>query len=403
MNTLAQQYVRLVLALGQHDADYVDAYYGPPEWKPAGDKRPLADIDRDAATLEAQLAAAPAAFDELEVLRHRYLSKQLASLRTRVAMLSGTKLTFDQESQALYDAVAPTRTRQDFERVLGELDRRLPGTGALADRYEKFRSRYEIPKDRLDATFRAAIDGCRTKTLAHVPLPPNESFTVEYVTGKSWSGYNWYQGNFRSLIQVNTDLPILIDRAVDLACHEGYPGHHVYNTLLEQHLVRERGWTEYSVYPLFSPQSLIAEGTANYGVDVAFPPAERLTFEREVIFPAAGIDPAGAQAYYEVMELMNQLSYAGNEAARQYIDGKIDATGAADMLMSWGLYSRPRAEQRVRFIDQYRSYVINYNLGQDLVKAYVERLSGTGGEARRWQVFTGLLSSPRLPADLAAP
>jgi hypothetical protein len=403
MNTLAQQYVRLVLALGQHDADYVDAYYGPPEWKPAGDKRPLADIDRDAATLEAQLAAVPVAFDEIEVLRHRYLSKQLASLRTRVAMLSGTKLTFDQESKALYDAVAPTRTRQDFERVLGELDRQLPGTGALADRYEMFRSRYEIPKDRLDATFRAAIAGCRTKTLAHVALPPNESFTVEYVTGKSWSGYNWYQGNFRSLIQVNTDLPILIDRAVDLACHEGYPGHHVYNALLEQHLVRERGWTEYSVYPLFSPQSLIAEGTANYGVDVVFPPAERLAFEREVIFPAAGIDPAGAQAYYEVMALMNQLSYAGNEAARQYIDGKIDAKGAADMLMTWGLYSRPRAEQRVRFIDQYRSYVINYNLGQDLVKAYVERLSGTGDEARRWQAFTGLLSSPRLPSDLAAP
>jgi hypothetical protein len=122
-----------------------------------------------------------------------------------------------------------------------------------------------------------------------------------------------------------------------------------------------------------------------------------------VIFPAAGIDPAGAQAYYEVMALMNQLSYAGNEAARQYIDGKIDAKGAADMLMTWGLYSRPRAEQRVRFIDQYRSYVINYNLGQDLVKAYVERLSGTGDEARRWQAFTGLLSSPRLPSDLAAP
>ena len=33
MDSIAQQYVRLVLALGQHDADYVDAYYGLPEWK----------------------------------------------------------------------------------------------------------------------------------------------------------------------------------------------------------------------------------------------------------------------------------------------------------------------------------------------------------------------------------
>ena len=112
-------------------------------------------------------------------------------------------------------------------------------------------------------------------------LPP-EHFTVEYVTNKSWSGYNWYQGGFRSLIQVNTDLPIYIDRAVDLACHEGYPGHHVYNALLEQHLVKARGWLEFSVYPLFSPQSLIAEGTANYGIEVAFPGRDRIAFEQEV-------------------------------------------------------------------------------------------------------------------------
>ena len=119
--------------------------------------------------------------------------------------------------------------------------------------------------------FDRAIAECRARTLPHVQLPANESFTVEYVTNKPWSGYNWYQGNYRSLIQVNTDLPIYIDRAIDLACHEGYPGHHVYNALLEQHLVRDRGWVEFTVYPLFSPQSLIAEGTANYGIEVAFP------------------------------------------------------------------------------------------------------------------------------------
>ena len=29
MDEVARSYVGLVLALGQHDADYVDAYYGP--------------------------------------------------------------------------------------------------------------------------------------------------------------------------------------------------------------------------------------------------------------------------------------------------------------------------------------------------------------------------------------
>src|SRR5689334_5570088 len=33
MSEIAEKYAHLVLALGQHDQDYVDAFYGPPEWK----------------------------------------------------------------------------------------------------------------------------------------------------------------------------------------------------------------------------------------------------------------------------------------------------------------------------------------------------------------------------------
>jgi hypothetical protein len=404
MNKLAERYVKLVLAMGQHDADYVDAFYGPPEWRKEAEaaKRPLAAIDADAGDILSQLAAAPAASsaDELTRLRHQYLTKQLQALRARVAMLQGKKLTFDEESRALYDAVAPTHTEGDFKKVLAELETRLPGQGNLIDRYDGFRSRFVIPKERLDAVFKAAIEGCRSRTLQHVELPANENFTIEYVTNKSWSGYNWYQGNYRSLIQVNTDLPIYIDRAIDLACHEGYPGHHVYNVLLEKNLVRDRGWVEFSVYPLFSPQSLIAEGTANYGIEVAFPRPERLKFEREVLFPTAGLDPKLTDEYYAVQALVDRLSYAGNEAARRYLNGRIDKAAAAEWIEEYALYTRPRAEQRVRFIDQYRSYVINYNLGKDMVADYITRRAGDD-ERKRWNAFEELLSSPRLPSGLA--
>jgi hypothetical protein len=402
MNTLAERYVRLVLAVGQHDADYVDAYYGPPEWRKEAEaqKLPLVEIAPRAATLSRDLAAAPSApdGDEMVQLRRQYLTRQLEALRARVSMLTGTKLRFDEESKALYDALAPTHTEADFADVLAQLDSKLPGSGSLIERYDAFRNRFVIPRERLDAVLKAAIDGCRTRTLQHITLPAGESFTVEYVTGKSWSGYNWYQGNYRSVIQVNTDLPIYVDRAIDLACHEGYPGHHVYNVLLEKNLLRDRGWIEFSVYPLFSPQSLIAEGTANYGIEVAFPRAERLELERRVLFPAAGLNPENAAQYYDVLALVDKLSYAGNEAARRYLDGRIDAKAAADWLEKYGLYSRPRAEQRVRFIDQYRSYVINYNLGKDMVAAYIE---SRGPD--RWAEFARLISSPRLPSSLTVP
>ena len=404
MSDLAERYVKLVLAVGVHDADYVDAYYGPPEWRTAAaeQRRGLADLDADAAQLLEELAgrAPPASADELDVLRHRYLTTQLASLRARIAMLRGERLTFDAESAALYDAVAPAHTEREFQEALRELEQRLPGNGPLLDRYQAFRDRFEIPKDRLSAVFAAAIEGCRARTLEHIALPATESFTIEYVTNKTWSGYNWYQGDYRSLIQINTDLPIYIDRAIDLACHEGYPGHHVYNVLLEQHLVRERGWLEFSVYPLFSPQSLIAEGTANYGIDVAFPDGERRRFDREVLFPAAGLDAAQVDEYHDVMELAEKLSYAGNEAARRYRDGRIDAAAAAKWHETYALMSPERAMQRVRFIDQYGAYVINYNLGKDLVRRYLERAAGADSE-RRWQEFARLMSSPRLPSGLA--
>jgi hypothetical protein len=403
MNAIAERYVKLVLALGQHDAGYVDSYYGPAAWKDdaARQKRPLADIDAEAARAIRDLGGRPSGGDEILALRHDYLARQLESLRARVRMLSGVRMTFDEESDALYDAVAPNRTESYFQTALDELDRRLPGKGSLIDRYDAYRQAFVIPRDRLARVFELAIGEARRRTLAHVALPAGESFRVEYVTNKSWSGYNWYQGQYHSLIQVNTDLPIYIDRAVDLGCHEGYPGHHVFNVLLEQSLVRDRGWIEMTVYPLFSPQSLIAEGSANYGIEVAFPSDERLSFERDVLFPAAGLDPGQAEEYYAIQAIVGRLAYADNEAARRYLNGEIPRETAAAWLTRFALMPLARADQRVRFMDDYRSYVINYNLGKDLVKQYVEAHGGTASQpARRWQIFADLLRSPRLPSGL---
>jgi len=403
MNSIAERYVKLVLKVGQHDKDFVDAYYGDPAWKPAGAALSLTELTGETGLLRKHISEVRPgpSDDELVRLRRDYLEKQLTAVEARIQMLSGQKFTFDEEAERLYDATPPKMTDADFQPVLDELGRLLPGRGPLLDRYEAFRKKYVIPTEKVDAVFRAAIDGCRSKTLEHLKLPAGETFTVEYVKDKSWSAYNWYKGNFASVIQVNTDLPITIDRAIDLACHEGYPGHHVYNALLEQHLVRERGWVEFSVYPLFSPQSLIAEGTANFGIEVAFPGIARTAFEGEKLYPLAGLDPATAETYSAVQRQIAKLSYAGNEAARKYLNGEIDRDAAAAWLQKWAMSPRDRAEQRTRFFDEYRSYVINYNLGQDLVRAYVERHGGTADRPEdRWRIFGELLSSPRLPSGL---
>jgi hypothetical protein len=386
--------------MGQHDPDCVDAYYGPPEWKKQ-EKKPLDAITLEAARLREQLAKIPKSTDETEQLRCRYLTKQLSALQTRVRILNGERLKFDEESQALYDAVAPTFPEAHFQEILAKLEPKLPGEGPLLQRYETWRKAFVIPKDKLDTVIQLAIKACRERTLAHIKLPPGENFSVEYVTNKPWGAYNWYKGDYRSVIQVNTDLPVYIDRAIDLAAHEGYPGHHVYNALLEKNLVRDRGWVEFSVYPLFSPQSLIAEGTANFGKEVVFTKPERLEFEKKVLWPAAGIDPARVEEFYGVQDLVKKLAYAVNEAARRYVNAEIDANATTSWLQKYALMDEKQAHKRTEFIKKYRSYVINYNLGEDVVRAYIEKRGGIEQEPeKRWREFEQLLASPRLPGDI---
>ena len=143
--------MKLVLALGQHDADYVDAYYGPPEWKAeaANNKIGLDAIAADAAQLTAQLAKQPQPSDEMVRLRLQYLRRQLSALSTRVRMLNGERLSFDDESKAQYDAVAPTFPESHFQEILDRLEKRFPGSGALVNRYDAWRRAFAIPKAKL--------------------------------------------------------------------------------------------------------------------------------------------------------------------------------------------------------------------------------------------------------------
>ena len=401
LDAVAPDYVRLVLGVGEHEAGYVDAYYGPPEVQAEvkANKPTLPALKAEADRLLALVRATPVPADRVVAKRRAFLEAHLSAVRARLDMIGGAKPPFQDEAEALF-AIRPTlQPLASFDPVLARIEAVVPdGAGTLPERVERFRARYTIPKDRLDAVMRAAIAECRRRTMQHINLPADEAFTLEFVTGKSWSGYNYYQGRHKSLIQNNTDLPIFIDRAVDLGCHEGYPGHHVHNVLLETRLVEARGWREYSVYPLYSPLSFIAEGTSNAGVDLAFPGPERTRFEAETLFPLAGLDPSTADEYARLREALKALQHARYTIAAEYLDGRIDRGAAVALTEKYLLVSRARAEQLTKFTEEYRSYVINYGLGQDVARAHLAR-AGTSQDAR-WAEMERVLSEPTLPRDL---
>jgi len=406
LNAVAEDYVRLVLAVGQHDPDYVDAYYGPVEWKKAAEqaKKPLAELAGMAQTALRQWHAVDATGLQ-GLLRERYvfLGSQLRAVEGRIAQLGGRKLSFDEESRLIFDAVLPEMPEPQRSEILGKLEALLPGDGALVDRFEKFENQFVVPKDKVDGVMRAAIAECRRRTRAHIALPEAEAFQLEYVTGQPWSAYNWFQGGARSVIQINLDLPFRLSQAIGLAAHEGYPGHHVNLGLLER-TMKPRGWVEYQVSPLFAPASVIAEGIADYGIEVVFPLAERVQFEREVLFPLAGLDPAQAARYGEVIRLKRELGLVSAGISRRFLDGGLTRAEAVERLVNEALIPRARAEKSLAFATRYRSYLITYEAGYQLVKQYVDARCGSVDDAkRRWEIFAQLLSASPVPSELRRP
>ncbi len=407
LNDIGVGYMKLVLAVGAHDADYVDAYYGPADLKAEVAQHPLTlpQIEEQAQELIAALADVDDAAEHTEAnllaLRKSYLKNQLGSLTARARLLQGEKMSFDDEARALYDVEPPHYNERDFEPVLQIMDGLLPkGPGTLAQRYNQYIEQFAVPAARLETVMRTAIGIAQYRSASHLTLPPGERFDLAFVSGKPWSAYNWYQGNYSSRIEVNTELPIPVSRVIELAAHEGYPGHHVYNGLLEQKLVRGRGWPEYQIYALFSPQSFIAEGSADYGVGMVFPGNEMLEFTRE-LFQLAGFDPRAAANYLEVVEAAKALAPSTIEGARRYLDGEISSDGLLAWLQKYTLASPARAQQRLSFIQRYRSYIINYSFGEELVRAYVEREGDkTLASPAQWRAFGALLSSPHTPTSL---
>jgi len=399
IDDIISEYLFLELSTGMHNKDHVDAYFGSEEIVRMAEEKQITlnEISNRTEKLSNKIKNT----ENKELLPKKRIDNLLArilAMKTRIRIIQKEFISFDDESQLLFGARAPQNDEEYFIGILKEIDELIPGKEDLALRVNNFKNQFTIKPQYLETVFNTAIDECRKRTLKYINLPKNERFTIEYVTDKPWSGYNWYQGNSHSIIQINTDLPIAISRAIDLGCHEGYPGHHTYNSLIEENLVNNKEWNEYTLSPLYGPQSIIAEGSANYGINLAFPDNQKIEFEKDILFNLAKLETKDADRYYKLLELQNQLNYAGNEAARRYLDGDITREQAILWLTKYSLSSSERAKKSTEFYDKYRSYVINYNLGKDLVESYIENTSQN--DQQKWLNFQELLSRPILPAEL---
>ena len=372
LDRASDKYIKLVAALGERDPDSLDYYAGPAEW--------LAQVRAEDASLPAIRQAASAVIEDVSQLapdadserpRRAFLIRQLAAIVARVDVLTGSRLTFDEESRRLFGAEAGTRSGETFADARQKLNTLLPGAGRLAERLETFERGYVVPPDRISVLVGKAVAECRRRTKEHLALPADEEVDVEYVSGMPWPAFTRYRGGHRSTTQINRDFALTIDRVLDVACHETYPGHHAINVLLDQ-----------AAQPMYSPLTFRTEGAASYAIELAFPGDSRLAFERELC-RLAGVPDADLERYLMVARLVDRLRWLQVEVARRYLDGDLEFVRAARTLEDEALLPDASADAMLKFFNRFRTYSVTYTAGFDAV----EQAVGTSDEPSRWRAF----------------
>ena len=389
-----EQFVRLALELDKHLPGYVDAYFGPEDWKAQTQQagiQPLSNLTHQINHLTKDISQA----DALDPQRKDYLVRHLTAMQMSVRLFSGEKVSLADEAEALYDVRPEWQEEANFEEAHKLLEEVLPSGGSLRERMLAWKQSLEIPVEKAKELLPVIIKKLRTLTDQKFKLPEGESFTVEFVSDQPWTAYNWYLGNSKSRIDINTDIPLRVSSLPGLIAHEGYPGHHTDLSIKEHKLVDELRYYEFTVALLKAPSAVMAEGIAESALETLLTEEEREEWLREEILPYAGvshIDPKRMLAVDKAGRKMSRVS--GNAAFMLHDQGKSEAE-IIHYLQKYRLSSEKEARQTIRFISNPldRSYTFTYDVGYDLLEELFQGVD-------RDHYFRRLIEEPVTPSQV---
>lgn len=397
LDDTANDLVELTLKLGEKDPDLVDSYIGELIID-TNEEIDLIEVKRDIKSLKSRLIEKETS-SEIDKFRKNYQLAMINALEYRLKILNDEKLNFLDECEGIYQYRPELKPYSYYDSLLSELNILIPGEGDLKSRFSKYREKFKVKNKNLDKSFEKALQFAANSTKQHIELPDSEKIEIEFISGAPWSAYNWYKGDYKSLIQVNKNVEIHFETILDLAAHESYPGHHVYYTKREQNFYKDSGFVEFSIYTLFSPVSFLAEGTAEYGIDLVFPDDEKIGFIKKNVIGAENFTKTELKKYFVALEIVEKLNEATVNVAKSYLDGEIIIEEAVSLLQKYGLESEKSAIRRMNFIRRYRSYVMNYTLGKRFVKNYIQNKAPNDIKSK-WDVYRILIEKPYLPKDL---
>jgi hypothetical protein len=398
VDAVARDYVELALGAQLLQPDLVsvnDARPGELARAKAA-KRDAATIERALGALEARLDGAAPIKDRLDAMRTRALRARIESLRVQMRPADAPKLPVAEDVARRFGFAPAFRPLPGYDAAIDRLDKAMPGEGQLPERIDAMKKAAIVPPDRIEAASRVAIAECRRRTAAHLDLP-RESIDLKITEDPTFPAGATYAGGGRSIVTVSRALPMNVDQLLQMACHEVYPGHHVHYVTLDRALYAGRGWVEYAVDQV-GPAVPVAEAVAEYGVGLAFPLDERLAFERDVLFPLAGLkmgDPAQWRAY---LAARSSILGASATVARDYLAGTIDHDEARRQFIRYRLQTPEAADQLLTMLSVLGSYVIASDLGWYTI----DRVMQGRPVEEQWRLLGQIEREPMLLDDVAA-
>lgn len=390
---LIREYLMLGLRFDRIEDGYVDSFTGDPALRRAVANEPAPDPARLAAEADRLLAELPAG---LPAQRAEFIGAHLRALRCAARKFAGADVGFVEEVAAYFDVEIGRGDPERYRLAHARMDEALGGDGPLAHRIEVHRRAEEVPPDRLEDCIHAFSSALRDIVRSTYPLPAGETVIYEVVTDKPWSGFNYYEGGYRSRVAVNADLRQQMANLPRLVAHESYPGHHTEHCRKEAGLVDALGQAEQTIFLVNTPQCLMAEGLADLALHAAVGPGWGAWATE--IYAELGLRFDGERAE-ALAEAAAGLAGVRQDAALMLHDEHRDADEVADYLRRWLLVDDTRARQMLRFLSSplWRAYTSTYVEGYRLLRAWLDdRPAGMGLTER----FTRLLDEPLIPSSL---
>ena len=264
----------------------------------------------------------------------------------------------------------PTALELAATEAIEELDKLLPGQGSLPFRVSNFRSRFLVPLSQREQLFELALDACEKNTKENWELPLDSGVKINWTREVS-TPWHSYLGEGASEVSINPLAMGYIGLMIDVACHEGYPGHHAQHVLLEQSLNHVGNFSpEERLMLLRTQKTAVLEGAADYGIGLAFSQDERLEFERDVLFPLAGLDTSEIESYLRVHHLVKIANAGVTKTIQAYADERLPSVAAAVRLENDFLVASPRAV--LEFVDRYGAYAAIYPLSTLTITGFLD-------------------------------